>query len=236
MRLFDVATVVESGSHWPNEGDSRACAVSVIGGDVCDWDNPNLQIVTAIGKGDPYRFLPFGIEGKFTRKIGCARDDDETWFKKQLDNLTERAVMRALIERPYDDAVTGLYMANPTTDFGGTGTGFVELRETWFNFNVGDPVFFVSAEDFKSVKDTGLIKDSEIPDVRVWNIWGEPVVVSSQLPAGKMYATGEITVYLGPVENFFGYELAGNIKEYRVNRLAAIDTAPCSIISATPTP
>lgn len=228
MRLFDVATVVESGDHWPSEGDSRACAVSVIGGDVCDWDNPTLTVVEGTGDGDSYRFLPFGIEGKFTRRIGCARDDDETWFKKQLNNVSERAIEHALITAPYADAVTGLYAATPSG-----AAGFVALRTAWLGANVGEvPIFFVSALDFKTVKATGLVADTDVPDVRVWDIWGEPIIVSDLLPAGTMYATGEITVYLSPVENFFGYELAGNIKEYRVNRLAAIDTAPCSILSA----
>jgi len=35
MRLFDVATVIENGSHWPSEGDSRDCGLFIAGGEVC---------------------------------------------------------------------------------------------------------------------------------------------------------------------------------------------------------
>jgi len=245
MRLFDVATVIENGSHWPSEGDSRDCGLFIAGGEVCSppvegtGGTVTLNVVAGLGDGATYRFLPFSLEAAFERPVKCMQDDDPEWLAAQLKEATERAVLLSLIHPPYADAEVGFFSAG--LQYGnGTQTlpeRFVGLHQMWEDRLIPQegkyPIAFVRPEDIAVLLDSHLIR-YRAKDDELFTVWDEPVIL---LPSGQsegdLFLTGSITVYLSPVEKLQGNEVLGNKVEYRALREAAVDTAPCAIARLT---
>lgn len=232
MRLLDVATVVTTDSHFPTEGDSRACAVDIVLQEVCVTDPTGGIVVDATGDGDSYRFEPFGIIGTFTRRVACARDDDKSWFENAVKDATERALGRALVTKPYDEAEVWLGGAAVTET-----AGVAAARAAWRDHHVGPMILHVAPSDLPGLVDGDVVKVSD-DGKKHFTVWGDPVVVNDGYEKFPAFWTGEITIHLSSVQSdaMVWREIRANRMSYQFNRVATIDTPPCAIVRTGPMP
>ena len=260
MKLLDAAEVLPrgSGDGWARgwEGDSRVCSGIHVYLSECDPAVTSDVIGTDeyIEDDCGYRVIPFGIVAELDRKTISARQDDEEWLRKALQESAEIPVARGLlVQQGWGSALGDTWIGNPNTeqvtaptmtDEDAVGAAVSEARAIFFRKTIGiRPILHVNPDNAIDLKRADVLLDpNDNGDIQT--VWGDPVVISEgyyDIPGltatPPAFWTGPIQITISDVQKEEILRTSRmNRERYQVTMLAAIDTAPCAIVRIGPAP